>query len=185
MPGTCVVRFTKVLGQATPLLVRWIAALRQGEIIRPFSEMPMAPVPLDFAVEALAAVAAARADGVVQVSADRDITYAEAAGFVADCLSLAPELVQPVSVADSGIAIEHVPAHTTLDVTRLQREYGLTPPPLWAAITLGMKTSDQRACKHGPPGPIIGGPASQARWSHPTNRSPDVIFEMEHLGLKS
>ncbi|MGO9109332.1 MAG: sugar nucleotide-binding protein [Thermoguttaceae bacterium] len=139
LPRTCVVRFTKVLGRATPLLLGWVAALRKGEVIRPFSDMPMAPVPLDFAVEALVAVAAARAEGVVQVSADRDITYAEAARFVADCLTCAPNLVQPVTVAHSGMAITYVPAHTTLDTTRLQREFGLAPPPLWAAITLGME----------------------------------------------
>ena len=140
LPGTCVVRFTKVLGRATPLLLSWIAALRKGEVIRPFADMPMAPVPLDFAVEALMAVAAARAEGVVQVSADRDITYAEAARFVADCLQCPPQLVQPVTVAESGMAIDYVPAHTTLDATRLKTEFGLAPPPPWPAINLGMKS---------------------------------------------
>ena len=140
LPGTCVVRFTKVLGPATPLLLNWIAALRKGEVIRPFADMPMAPVPLDFAVEALTSVAAARAEGVVQVSADRDITYAEAARFVADCLHCPPHLVRPVTVADSGMAIDHVPAHTTLDATRLKTEFGLAPPPPWAAINLGMQS---------------------------------------------
>ena len=80
---------------ATPLLLGWIAALRKGEAIRPFSDMPLAPVPLDFAVEALVAVAAARAEGVVQVSAEEDITYAEAARFVADCLMAARAGTRP------------------------------------------------------------------------------------------
>ncbi len=150
LPGTCVVRFTKVLGRATPLLLGWIAALREGQPIRPFSDMLLAPVPLDFAVEALLKVAARRAEGVVQVSAEKDITYAEAARFVADCLHVPLSvsgrgaggeggLVQPVAVADSGIAIEYVPNHTTLDTTRLQHEFGLVPPLVWAAITLAMQ----------------------------------------------
>jgi dTDP-4-dehydrorhamnose reductase len=139
LSGTCVVRFTKVFAAATPILVRWAAALQRGEAIRPFSDMPLAPLPLDFAVEALVAVAAARAEGIVQASADNDITYADAARFVANSLACAAELVHPVSVANSGMAIEYVPAHTTLDATRLQREFGLSPPAAWAAITLGMK----------------------------------------------
>jgi dTDP-4-dehydrorhamnose reductase len=137
--GTCIVRFTKVLGPATPLLRGWIAALRKGEAIHPFSDMPLAPVPLDFAVEVLAAVAARRAEGVVQVSAESDITYAEAAWFVAESILAPPELVQPIATAESGRAVEHVPAHATLDTTRLQTEFGLVPPPPWAAINLGMK----------------------------------------------
>jgi dTDP-4-dehydrorhamnose reductase len=139
IPGTCVVRFTKVLGRATPLFLGWIAALRKDEAIHPFSDMRMAPVPLDFAVDALIAVAARRVEGVVQVSAEKDITYAEAAYFVANCLIRPPELVQPVTVAEAGMAIECVPAHTTLDTTRMERELGLVPPPPWAAITEGMK----------------------------------------------
>jgi dTDP-4-dehydrorhamnose reductase len=138
LPGACVVRFTKVLGRANPLLLGWVAALRKGEIIRPFSDMRMAPVPLNFAAEALVAVAAARAEGVVQVSAKEDVAYAAAAAFVADCITVPRQLVQPVTVAESGMAIECVPAHTTLDTTRLQSDFGLTPPPLWTAIALGM-----------------------------------------------
>ena len=140
LPGTCVVRFTKVLGRAAPLLLGWIAALRRGEVIRPFSDMPMAPVPLDFAADALVAVAEQRVEGIVQVSAEKDITYAEAARFVADFVGCPPELIQPVTVAESGAAIEYVPAHTTLDTARLERELGLVPPPLWTAIALGMES---------------------------------------------
>jgi len=140
LPGACIVRFTKVLGRAAPLLLNWMAAIHKGESIRPFSDMPLAPVPLDFAVEVLVAVASRRVEGVVQVSAEMDITYADAARFVAERLMAPTELVQPVTVAASGVAIEHVPAHTTLDATRLETELGLTPPSPWTAITLGMQT---------------------------------------------
>ena len=40
-------------------------------------------------------------------------------------LGCPPELIQPVTVAESGAAIEYVPAHTTLDTTRLECEFGL------------------------------------------------------------
>ena len=109
LPGTCVVRFTKVLGRANSLLSGWAEALRAGETIRPFSDMRMAPVPLDFAIEALVAVAAARAAGVVQVSADEDITYAAAARLVADQIDAPIDLVREIRAAESGVAIEHRP----------------------------------------------------------------------------
>jgi len=138
LSGTCVVRFTKVLGHGAPLLRAWCEALRRGEVIHPFSDMPIAPVPLDFAVESLAAIAAARAEGIVQVSATEDITYAAVARFIAKRLGAAESLVQPIAASSSGVAIEYVPRHTTLDTTRLRTEFGLVPPSPWEAIELGM-----------------------------------------------
>lgn len=137
-PGACVVRFTKVLGPETPLFVEWANALRAGRPIHPFADMVMAPVPLDFAVEVLAAVGRGRKEGVFQVSGPRDVSYAEVAQYVASRLHASPEFVQPVTAAKSGVDLEHVPAHTTLDSTRLQQELGLAPPDVWAAVDAGM-----------------------------------------------
>jgi dTDP-4-dehydrorhamnose reductase len=139
LPGTCIVRFTKVLDRGTPLLRGWCEALERGETIHPFADMPMAPIPVNLALDALLSVAAARAEGIVQVSAAEDITYAAAAQLVADRLKAAENLVQPVAVADSGIAIEHLPRHTTLDTSRLRMEFGLKPPCPREAIELGMQ----------------------------------------------
>ncbi len=138
LPGTCIVRFTKVLGPDAPLLRAWCEALRRGEVIHPFSDMPIAPVPLGIAVESLAAIAAARAEGIVQVSATEDITYANVARFIAKRLGAAESLVQPIAASSSGAAIEYVPRHTTLDTTRLRTEFGLVPPSPWDAIEVGM-----------------------------------------------
>ena len=139
LPGTCIVRFTKVFGRSAPLLRGWCESLLKSQPIRPFADMPMAPVPLDFAVRALAAIAAARATGIVQISAAEDITYAAAARFVAKRLGAAEDLVQPMTVAESGVPIEYVPRHTTLDTARLRAEFGFKPPCPRDAIELGMK----------------------------------------------
>ena len=85
-------------------------------------------------------VAAVKAEGIFQVSAAEDITYATAARLVAERVGAVQQLLQPVMVAESGIAIEHVPRHTTLDATRLRDEFGLTPRCPRQAIELGMQT---------------------------------------------
>jgi dTDP-4-dehydrorhamnose reductase len=139
LPGTCVVRLTKVFGRGTPLLRGWCESLLAGQKIRPFADMPIAPVPLDFVVRILVSISAARATGIVQVSAAEDISYAAAARFVAKRLGAAEELVQPVTVAESGLPIEYVPRHTTLDISRLRTEFGFKPPCPRDAIELGMK----------------------------------------------
>ena len=87
--------------------------------------MRMAPVPLEFVVEVLLRLAAAPVAGIVQVSATEDITYEQAARHIAGRVQAAQSLVQPVTAAASGLSLEHVPAHTTLDTTRLRYGTGL------------------------------------------------------------
>ncbi len=135
-----IVRLTKVLGPGNPLVMGWVRALWHGETIRPFSNMVMAPVPLSFAAEVLVRVGERRLSGVTQVSADRDVSYAEAAFHVARVLGVSSRLVQPVTVESSGIALEANPRHTTLDTTRLREEVGMVPPDAWAVLEAAVKT---------------------------------------------
>jgi dTDP-4-dehydrorhamnose reductase len=139
LPGpVCVVRFTKVFGAGAPLLNKWAESLRRGETIQPFSDLAMAPVPLDFAIEVLRQIGMRRLEGVFQVSAADDVTYAEAAWRLARQIGAAEDLVQPTPVAAAGLSFEHLPAHTTLETSRLEAELGLAPPDPWKAIDLAV-----------------------------------------------
>jgi len=129
-----VVRLTKVISSDMALLTGWVQALRAGEAIRPFSDMTMAPVPLRFAVQALAGVAERRLPGITQVSAEQDITYEEAARHLAQRLGADPALVEPVRAEECSPHPEALPRHTTLDTSRLRAELGLTPPDAYAAL---------------------------------------------------
>jgi hypothetical protein len=42
--------------------------------------------------------------------------------------------VNSVTVAESGVRLEHVPRHTTLDASDVRDRLGLEPPDPWAAI---------------------------------------------------
>lgn len=108
-----VVRLTKVI---TPgdLFDQWRKDLLAGKTIRPFSDMPVAPVSLEAAAAVLAELAATGASGIRHVSAPRDISYAEAARRLAERLGVSPDLVRPQTVAESGIALEHAPRCTSL-----------------------------------------------------------------------
>ncbi len=130
----CVVRLTKVITPDMPLLAGWVRALRDGEVIHPFADMVMAPVPVGFTTRVLAAVAQERLSGIVQVSAERDITYSAAARHLARCLGVDDGLVQPVRAQDAGVVPEARPRHTALDVSRLREEFGLHPPEAASAL---------------------------------------------------
>jgi dTDP-4-dehydrorhamnose reductase len=129
-----IVRFTKVLEPKPPLFLSWIEAFRKGSEIHPFSDMVMAPVPLALAVDGLRRVAQARSPGVFQMSANKDITYEQAARNLARRLSVGQDLVQPIRTAASGPFPESLPLNTTLDASRLQTEFGMAPPDVWFAI---------------------------------------------------
>jgi dTDP-4-dehydrorhamnose reductase len=129
-----VVRLTKVVAPGMALLRGWVQALGDGKEIRPFSDLVMAPVPLGFVVEVLDHVGQGRRGGIVQVSAERDISYAEAGRYVAAKVAADLGLVRPVPSSEAGVKLEGVPAHTTLDVTRLRESLGLQPPPVWQAV---------------------------------------------------
>jgi len=132
--AAAVVRFTKILSPETPLIRGWINALRAGREIHPFSDMVMAPVTHEFAVEVLKRIAESHLSGLFQVSGLQDVSYAEVARYLAHRLGASPALVTPVPAAGSGIVAEAVPAHTTLDVTRLRRVLGMEPAEVWHVI---------------------------------------------------
>ncbi len=129
-----IVRFTKVLGNDTPLFKGWIEALRNNEIIHPFSDMVMSPVPLSFAVEVLHRIAEKRLSGIVQVSGKEDVSYERAANFIARGIGARKELVQPVKSTESGIDMEVAPLNTTLDTSRMESALGMMPPDIWKTI---------------------------------------------------
>lgn len=131
--SAAVVRFTKVLGPRDGLVRGWVSDLRRGAAIHPFRDKVMAPVPVGFAAEALVRVGAARLAGVTQVSADRDISYEDAARFVCRGLGLSEGLVRPTDAPPGGARALN-PRHTTLDASRTADRLGLRAPAPWAAL---------------------------------------------------
>ncbi len=99
-PSVSVVRLTKVLGPNMPLFNKWIQVLQKGEVIHPFSDMVMAPVPLLSVVDILYQVAQKRLPGILQVSGKQDITYQQAACYIAQRLRVSQELPKQMKEID-------------------------------------------------------------------------------------
>lgn len=131
-----VVRFSKVIGPNMPLLKGWMQAFRNNEVIHPFSDMVMAPVPLPFAVDVLCRIAEIRLPGIVQVSSEKDVTYEQVARHIVQRINANPVLVQPIRSRASSLQLEATPSHTTLDTARLRVDLGMEPPDVWSAIDL-------------------------------------------------
>ena len=129
--NVAIVRFSKVITSTMQLITGWIRNLKAGNKIHPFSDMVIAPVPIDFAVNILLKVAIKHISGIIQVSATQDITYADLARHIALKLGCKEELVQPISFRDVGFS--YASGTTTLDSSRLL-ELGLRLPDVWTCV---------------------------------------------------
>lgn len=126
-----IVRFSKVITPEMPLIKGWIRDLKAGKVIHPFSDMVISPVPIKFAVAVLQEIAVKQVPGIIQVSANQDVTYADLARHIALKLGSDEKLVQPVSYLDVGIKV--AARNTTLDSGRLC-ELGMLTPDIWTSV---------------------------------------------------
>ena len=129
-----ILRMTKVLSSEMPLIKEWIRNLKNGVAIHPFSDLVMAPISLSYLTNALFQVVASKARGIFQVTGNRDISYADAATFIAKKLGVDEGLVQPVTSKEVGFELISCPKHTTLDSKRVETEFGIKPANVWNSI---------------------------------------------------
>lgn len=127
--AVAILRLAKVLTPRDPLLFEWAARLRSQRAIEPFADIVNAPTPLPLVASLIARIVASRAPGMWQFSGDRDLTYAEIAGVLAQTLAADAALVQPVAARRPGSAFEHYPRFASLDSGRAVRLLGAPAPP--------------------------------------------------------
>jgi dTDP-4-dehydrorhamnose reductase len=123
-----VVRLTKVVWPEMPLLVDCRQSLLRGEPIKGFADLRMAPVAADSTATALERIIDSTLNGILHISGAEDVTYLQAAQWLAEELNAPSELIQASSARSAGLPDAERPLHTTLDMTRECRELGLEPP---------------------------------------------------------
>jgi dTDP-4-dehydrorhamnose reductase len=96
--------------------------------------MVLAPVSLRFATEIILAVMQKKSYGIWQVSAAEDVTYEEMARHLARKIGAPQSLIAPVKACESGLTMETIPEHTTLDASRLKGELNITAPSVWDTL---------------------------------------------------
>ncbi len=125
--SVAVLRLSKVLTPNFSLFLRWAVELSQGRPVAPFNDMGMAPVPMDLLIQVLLDLAESPLGGIWQLSATDEMSYAQAALQLCRHRGSSEALVRPVSWQEACPDLEHVPAHNTLDCSRLTQAFGLEP----------------------------------------------------------
>jgi len=139
-----ILRLAKVVSSQTVPLRAWKASLAAGRPIDPpaFHDMTMAPTPIGAVARAIEALMNDRASGIFQLTGPRDVSYFEAARFLAERLAADPALVVRASVAGAGLPPGAAPAHTTLDSSALRSRYGVAVPDSWEVLEALCSSSD-------------------------------------------
>jgi dTDP-4-dehydrorhamnose reductase len=123
-----VFRLTKVIEKRTRLFANWRNDWQKGGTVSAFSDHFLSPISLDQVVEALAYVISSDTSGVVQISGEADVSYADVARHLAEHWSVHPSKMVPISARECGIPSNEVLTHTTLDAARLRALTGFQPP---------------------------------------------------------
>lgn len=124
-----ILRLTKVLGARNPLFDDWLLSLKRGDVIHPFSDMYIAPIPLSFVVSVVRVVVDRDVKGILHLSGDKDFSYADIAFMAAALLGVKKEQVNPIHAGETGLVKGTIrTTMTALNTDRLKNELGITPP---------------------------------------------------------
>ena len=134
-----ILRLTKVLSRKDKLLNQWKSSLQHNKIIRPFSDMVLAPVSLVTVIELLVRLLTINVGGILQISGNEDVTYEAVARHLARQIGASPDLVQPTSLRESDPSLEYLPRHTTLDTSKVRRLLSIELPDVWFVLDQVLK----------------------------------------------
>lgn len=112
---SAILRLTKVVSGALPILAQWEAALKNGETVEAFDDLIFAPLPLAEAVDALLAIGGKKPQGIVQLGGGRDVSYYRLALELAEKLGIDKGRVKPISATTKNIPPQFLPKHGTLE----------------------------------------------------------------------
>ncbi|MBR1282944.1 sugar nucleotide-binding protein [Bradyrhizobium sp. AUGA SZCCT0177] len=123
-----VLRLAKVVSPGMALLSTWTQELARGRAIRAFSDLTMAPTPVDLVAISSARMMEERLSVIAQLTGPRDVTYVETARFLAKKNGVDPRLVEAVSALESGMPRGATPGNTTLGSSLITKRYGIIVP---------------------------------------------------------
>lgn len=135
-----ILRPSKVIPPDFALFTQWLTALKAGEVITPFSDMLIAPISRNRAIEAATALLLLTGDapdtrGIFQLSARDQVDYASLARTIAQAIGADAALVQPKLARETlDPATLWLPEYARLGVARLTRACGIEAPPSLEAV---------------------------------------------------
>jgi dTDP-4-dehydrorhamnose reductase len=96
IPGSQVIRLTKVISPALPLFAKWQAEITKGRPITAYSKLHFSPISLETTASMILKIANSAHTGIFHLSASDSISYLDAAKWLAKQVGADPSLVKNV-----------------------------------------------------------------------------------------
>ena len=122
-----ILRLTKVIMPGTPVIERWRRDLAAGQRIEPFSNLPLAPISMEFALETIEVVLSERLSGVFHASSQEDSSYLLLAQAIAEHNGADLGLIRPIEAVPGSIGLDFLPRFSSLDMLLETKDFGLRP----------------------------------------------------------
>jgi dTDP-4-dehydrorhamnose reductase len=123
-----ILRLAKVISPDMPLLKGWIDDLLAGKPVEAFTDMTLAPTPVDLVCATIGRLLLDRLTDIFQITGPRDLPYFEVGSFIAEYLCVEPSLVKRAKASEAKLPKGATPLNTTLDSSLLRALYGISVP---------------------------------------------------------
>jgi dTDP-4-dehydrorhamnose reductase len=123
-----VLRLTKVVKPGVGILSQWIRLFGQGKTVQAFDDHSFCPLPVGAVVDAISILVDQGQSGIYHVSGAADISFAEAARYLAAQVGVPSVRVDAVHGNGNGIASEDLTPFTSLATERLSELSAFIPP---------------------------------------------------------
>lgn len=127
LPHVLVVRLTKIVSSKTPIIATWLRKISERLPVEAVSDLAVSPMSAEFCARAILTLIDAEAKGLAHLSGDRDLSYFQFAQLLCKALKVDPALVRARTTEELGLLLESKPTHTTLDMSEVNRRWGLQP----------------------------------------------------------
>ena len=95
-----ILRISKVVDHNFPLFLEWQKKLLNDEEIQPFNDLIFSPISISFLTRVMDQIIKKNISGIFNISAQSDISYADASRYLSKKLGLSLDKIKPVSAKE-------------------------------------------------------------------------------------
>jgi dTDP-4-dehydrorhamnose reductase len=127
----CILRLSKVLFGDSLIFYKWISDLKNNKEIYPFSDLLLSPISENIIFDCFNKMQNFKPKGIIELSASYDISYEDAALYIADYFNFDKNLIKTINYNSTLITSNK---KTSMNCFRLINELNITPIDPYLAL---------------------------------------------------
>lgn len=129
-----VVRLTKVVSSNMPPFASFLSNLDDHMRCEAFSDLMLSPISVPYVLDAFIEAYRRRVGGLLHLSGEAEVSYADFARRLAEAKGLDQRLVTPVYSSAKGVNVLYKPRHAMLGMNSTSERLGVNPEPLTLSV---------------------------------------------------